>query len=91
MWRATLPTMVIVYLIIGAFPAAQSQQQFSTYCSSNLDGTGKCRKANTDQVANALSSPEVFGSAMMQTRRNANAYNMELLPPTKCAVCLYRG
>jgi len=57
MWHATLRNMVILYLVVGAIPAAQSQQEFSIYCSSNMDGTGKCRKVDTDQVVNCLIIP----------------------------------
>jgi len=49
--------MITVGLIVGMIPTGHAQQEFSIYCSSNMDGTGKCRKVDSDEVLNCLIIP----------------------------------
>lgn len=57
MRHAAFPLMLITHLITVSIPTAEAQQEFSIYCSSNMDGTGKCRKAGSDEVINCLIIP----------------------------------
>ena len=50
---------VLTLLLLAATEprAAKSQSEFSIYCSSNMDGTGKCRKVESDEVVNCIIIP----------------------------------
>ncbi len=37
--------------------SAQPEAEFSIYCSSNMDGTGKCRRSDTDEALTCLIIP----------------------------------
>lgn len=49
--------LLLLSLISTSALQAQGQEAFSIYCTSNLDGTGKCRKEDGDDAVNCLSIP----------------------------------
>ena len=57
MRHVVIPVMLTVQLIAGGVETAEAQQEFSIFCSSNMDGTGKCRKVDGDEVLNCLIIP----------------------------------